>query len=99
MQRLYEWAAPGSKLFITIETKNPNLMTPKMQQFVDMFAQMETPYHFTTVSETLELVKPWVPDSSGFRPLANWLGVQNQITDADREGVELEFYGAFLVRQ
>ncbi len=99
MQRLYEWAAPGSKLFITIETKNPNLMTPKMQQFVDMFAQMETPYRFTTVPATLELVKPWVPDRSGFRPLADWLGVQNQITDADREGVELEFYGAFLVRQ
>ncbi len=98
MQCLYEWATPGSKLFTTIETKNPDLTTPGMQAFVNMFEQMGTPYHFQSVPEMTELCKPWQPDAQGFRPLADWLGLQSQITAADREGVELEFYGAFLVK-
>ena len=96
MNTLYEWAAPGSKMFATFETKLPQAMTPKMQQFVDMFDQMGSPYHFLTLEECQEVVKPWQPDERGFRPLAEWLGVQDQFTEEDREGVGLEFYGVFL---
>ncbi len=95
---LYNWAAPGSKMFATFETKDPDLMTPRMQQFVDMFDQMGSPYHFLTLEKSKELMKPWSADERGFRPLAEWLGIQDQITEEDREGVNLEFYGAFLVK-
>ena len=98
MNSLYEWAAPGSKVFATFETKLSDAMTPKMQQFVDMFDQMGSPYHFLTLEECRELVKPWQPDEQGFRPLGEWLGIQDQITEEDREGVGLEFYGVFLVK-
>ncbi len=97
-QALYDWAAPGSKLFATFETKDPNLMTPKMEQFLAMFDQMGSPYHFLTLEQSKELMKPWTADERGFRPLAEWLGLQDQITEEDREGVNLEFYGAFLVK-
>lgn len=97
--RLYEWAAPGSRLFTTFETKNPALTTPKMDQFVGMFSQMGTPFYFTTPEHALELVKPWTPDENGLRPLATWLNIEDQIVEADREGVELEFYGAILKKQ
>jgi len=95
---LYEWAAPGSKLFATFETKDPNLTTPRMDQFVAMFDQMGSPYHFLTLERAQELMKPWTADERGFRPLAEWLGLQDQITEEDREGVGLEFYGAFMVK-
>jgi hypothetical protein len=98
MQALYEWADPGSKIFATFETKDPDLMTPKMQQFVDMFEQMGSPYHFLTLEESRELVKPWKPNEVGFQPLAAWLGIEDQITQEDREGVGLEFYGVHLVK-
>lgn len=96
---LYDWAAPGSKMFATFETKNPDLMTPQMQQFLDMFERMGSPYHFLTLQEAQEWMKPWEADEHGFRPLAEWLGLQDQITEEDREGVELEFYGAILVKK
>lgn len=99
MEGLYEWAAPGSKMYATFETKDPDRMTPKMQQFVDMFDQMGSPYHFLTLEESKRLVKPWQTDEQGFQPLAKWLGVEDQITDEDREGVGLEFYGVHLVKK
>lgn len=96
---LYEWAAPGSKIFATFETKDPNLMTPRMQQFLEMFDRMGSPYYFLTLEQSIELMKPWEADEPGFRPLAEWLGVEDQITEEDREGVGLEFYGAILVKR
>jgi O-methyltransferase involved in polyketide biosynthesis len=98
MDALHEWAAPGSKMFATFETKLADAMTPKMQQFVDMFDRMGSPYHFLTLEETQKVVKPWQPDERGFRPLAEWLSIGDQFTEEGREGVGLEFYGAFLVK-
>jgi hypothetical protein len=95
---LYDWAPPGSKLFASFETKAEDLMTPKMQQFVDMFDQMGTPYHFMTMKNAEALMKPWTVDENGFRPLAEILGLQDQITEEDREGIGLEFFGAILVK-
>lgn len=94
---LYEWAPSGSKLFASFETKDPDAMTPKMQQFVDMFERMGSPYHFLTLDRSRELMKPWAQDARGFRPLFEWLGEEETAME-DREGVELEFYGAVLVK-
>lgn len=96
MEGLYEWAASGSRLYGTFETKDPALTTPKIQQFVEMFNQMGTHYQFTTVEEAQEFMEPWQVDEEGFKPLAAWLGVEDQFTEEDREGVDLEFYGAFF---
>jgi O-methyltransferase involved in polyketide biosynthesis len=93
---IYEWAPKGSKLFATFETKAPDLMTPKMQEFVDMFAQMGSPYHFLTLEESKRLIGPWQVVEPGFRPLAEWLNLEDQMTEADHEGVGLEFYGVHL---
>jgi O-methyltransferase involved in polyketide biosynthesis len=98
MATLYAWAPEGSKMFVTFETKDPDKMTPKMQQFVDMFDQMGSPYHFLTLEESKRLVQPWQAADPGFCPLATWLDVEDQITEEDREGVGLEFYGTHLVK-
>lgn len=94
---LYEWAPSGSKMFATFETKAPEAMTSKLQQFVDMFDQMGSPYHFLTPERSKALMEPWVEDAQGFRPLFEWLGEDEPPTE-EREGVDLEFYGTFLVK-
>ncbi|HIE55921.1 MAG TPA: hypothetical protein EYP90_12225 [Chromatiaceae bacterium] len=98
-QALYEWAAPGSKLFLTVESKNPALTTPQLDQFVDMFRQMGDAYYFITVEEANEMVKPWQPDEKGYKTLAEWLDIEDLFTPEDHEGVELEFYGVFLEKK
>lgn len=97
-QKLYDWAAPGSKLFVTFETKDPNLMTPELEQFLAMFQQMGTHYQFTTLAEAKETMAPWQADERDYLPLYTWLDLEGQFTDADREGVDMQFYGAILVK-
>jgi O-methyltransferase involved in polyketide biosynthesis len=98
VEALYGWSPPGSKIYCTFETKNPDLMTPDLEKFIAMFDQMGAYYHFSTLERSRELMLPWMADERGFQPLAEWLGVQDQLTAEDREGVELEFYGAILVK-
>lgn len=95
---LYDWVAPGSKLFATFESKAEHLMTPPFEQLLTVFEQMGSPYHFLTLPRSKELVEPWQPDARGFRPLDEWLDGADPTTTADREGVGLEFYGAILVK-
>jgi SAM-dependent methyltransferase len=94
---LYDWAPEGSRLFATFETKAEGSMTPKMQQLVDMFDQMGTPYRFLTLKTAKELMAPWSDDGRGYCPLAELLGLE-QVPIEDREGVDLEFYGAVFVK-
>lgn len=95
---LYNWAAPGSKLFCTFETKHANLTTPKLEQFLGMFAQMGSPYYFLTPEQSRALSHPWRIEEGAYKPITEWLDTPDLITPEDREGVELEFYGAILVK-
>jgi O-methyltransferase involved in polyketide biosynthesis len=95
-RQIYDWAAPGSKLFCTFETKNPDLTTPNLEQFVGMFAQMGSPYYFLTPEQSKELVRPWRIDQ--YQSITDWLEAPELIEEEDREGVDLEFYGAILAK-
>src|SRR5262245_12317884 len=84
---LYAWAAPGSRLYITYETKQPHLMTPQMEQFLAMFEQAGSPFYLYTRDECIALSQPWQLPSSGLVPLHTFLGLpSNYITEEDREG-------------
>jgi O-methyltransferase involved in polyketide biosynthesis len=98
VQKLYDWAAPGSKLFATFETKDPNLTTPQLEQFLDMFQQMGVTYNFTTLAEAQETMKPWQADERGYLPLYTWLDIEDQFSEKDYEEIDLQFYGAILVK-
>lgn len=96
MAATYAWAAPGSKMWVTWETQAEGKMTPQWGQFLGMFEQMGSPLHLIPEVRARELVAPWQPDARGFRPITEWVGLQDYITEADREQVGLEFYGVFL---
>ncbi|AEI65738.1 SAM-dependent methyltransferase [Corallococcus macrosporus] len=97
---LYEWAAPGSKLFATFETKSPDLSTPKWEQFVGMFRQMGERFQLYSLPEYLDLCGPWARDATGVLPVREFLGLPPEhITDEDREGVGIEFYAVVLEKR
>lgn len=96
MHATYNWAAPGSKMWVTWETQDEGKMTPQWAQFLGMFEQMGSPLHLVPEAKAKELVAPWQPDARGFRPITEWVGLKDYITEADREQVGLEFYGVFL---
>jgi O-methyltransferase involved in polyketide biosynthesis len=98
LSTLYDWVAPGSKVFATFETKAEHLMTPKMDLLLATFEHLGSPYHFLTLARSKELVLPWQADARGFCPLDEWLIDAEPSTTADREGVGLEFYGAILIK-
>jgi hypothetical protein len=94
---LYSWAAPGSCLYITYETKQPDRMTPRMEQFLAMFEQAGSPFYLYTREECIALSQPWQLPSTGLVSLHTFLGLPSDyITEDDREGVGLEFYAAIL---
>jgi len=99
MQELYDWAAPGSKICVTFESKNPEMTTPKMDQFLGMFDQMGAHFEFITLEQAKEIMGSWVVDERGYQPIAKWLGVEDMFTEEDHEGVELEFYAAILEKK
>ncbi|NVJ03864.1 SAM-dependent methyltransferase [Myxococcus sp. AM001] len=97
---LYDWAAPGSKLFTTFETKSPDLSTPKWEQFVGMFRQMGESFQLYSLPEYLDLCGPWARDATGVLPVREFLGLpQEHITAEDREGVGIEFYAVVLEKR
>lgn len=94
---LYEWAAPGSRLYITYETKAPGFMTPKMEQFISMFEQAGSPFWLYSLDECIALSEPWQIPERGLVPLREYLDLPPEhITEEDHEGVGLEFYAAIL---
>ncbi|NTW01750.1 MAG: hypothetical protein HGA19_10705 [Oscillochloris sp.] len=94
---LYAWAAPGTKIYITYETKLPGLMTPQMEQFIDMFRQAGSPFWLYSLEECITLSQPWQLPAAGLVPLREFLGLPpDYITEVDHEAVGLEFYAAIL---
>lgn len=94
---LYDWAAPGSKLYITYETKEPGRMTPRMRQFIDMFRQMDAPFWMYSLEESVAMSAPWRIPAGGLVPVREFLGLpEAHVSEEDHEGVGLQFYAAIL---
>ncbi len=72
-------------------------MTPRMEQFIDMFRQAGSPFWMYSLEESIELSQPWRIPGGAPVPLREFLGLpEGHITEEDHEGVGLEFYAAIL---
>ncbi|CAM3229491.1 hypothetical protein G4177_24160 [Corallococcus sp. ZKHCc1 1396] len=97
---LYDWAAPGSKLFTTFETKDPTKTTPQWEQFVGMFKTMGEHFELFSLPEYLKLCEPWTPGPGGIQTVREFLGLpEDYITQEDRQGVGIEFYAVILEKK
>lgn len=97
---LYDWAAPGSRLFVTFETKDPALTSPRWEQFEGMFHRMGEPFRLCALDAYLDMCRPWTVDATGPVPLQKFLGhPEGYVTEEDREGIGLEFYAVVLEKK
>lgn len=96
-RELYDWAAPGSKLFTTFETKDPDKTTPRWEQFTGMFQRMGESFHLYSLPEYLDFCLPWTPDKAGVLTVREFLGLPPEhVREEDREGIGIEFYAVVL---
>jgi hypothetical protein len=95
---LYDWAPAGSKLYVSFETKNPEKITPQWEAFLGAFAATGSPMQLHSLEKNIELMQPWQVDK--LNPLSKFLGLPADfVTEADREGIDLEFLGCIMKKQ
>lgn len=71
LRRLYEWAAPGSRLaisYIAVE-QEVERNDPVMQ----MYHKMGNPLYPRTITQALQLTAPWQPCGAGLRKLTEYI--------------------------
>lgn len=96
-QALYDWAPEGSQMYSTYETKDKDKTTPAWEQYLGMFAATGSPMYLVSLEENTEMMKPW--RTLSVEPLADYLGKpEGYITEADREGIDVEFYATRLAK-
>lgn len=94
---LYDWAAPGSRIFITYETKLPEMTSPGLEGFVDVFHQSGEIFRFYALEDLLAWSQPWHVPENGLMRIQDFLGLpEDYVTEEDHEGIGLEFYAAIL---
>jgi hypothetical protein len=70
-QALYDWAAPGSYLAVSIASENwPN--EPDLAAVVDSYRRSNLIGHFRTPAQLQDLVQPWKMTEEGIQPNTVW---------------------------
>lgn len=97
-QTLYDWAPVGSKLFLVFQTHGELEMPESYYEFLNLCRQSQLPIELHTLENSVEMLHPWHP--SLVEPITQFLGLpEDFINDADREGINMAFYAAFLLKQ
>ena len=73
------------------------LTTPRLEQFLDLFRQAGSPFWLYSLEECIALSAPWQLPAGGVVPLQEYLQLPpDYLSEADHEGVGLEYYAAIL---
>ena len=95
IQVLYNWAAPGSVLalsYIYVDQSHPDFAAAAAQYkgFAGSQVYMRSP------DDIVQACAPWVIRDN--RPLAEMLGVEHVVGEAERMGMNVEMFGALMER-
>lgn len=75
---IYDWAAPGSKLFLS-DSDVPE-MSEQSQKMVDLYENLQR-LHIRSLDRVKRAVGPWKLLEPGFRPLEEWVELENRVTN------------------
>lgn len=93
MRALHDWAAPGSVLACSFPCGD--LATPHTADLLAGFRRNSgSDVHLRDEAAMAELCAPWRLRES--KPLTSWLAIEDQVNEADREGIGIEMYGAIF---
>jgi hypothetical protein len=98
---LYEWAGPGSCWAFQAQGADTNPDNPEMQQAMQIYASMGTPFYMRRLEKLQQLVLPWHVDEQGFISMLEWHSMgQDTLTDEDRDAVGEAGagYGSYLIK-
>jgi hypothetical protein len=101
MQVLYDSTGAESCLVFNAQFADVNPNNPDMIRVMKIYEQMGSPGHVRTKEQYRELVKPWHPDSQGFKSLLEWHGFsESELGKEDRDafGPGGAGYGAYLIK-
>jgi len=80
LSMLYDWAAPGSKLYIS---DNDLASIPaSVKKTLDMYEKMGQPTYLRPLKRTRELIGKWTIQEPGFLPLADWVQLGEKTMEA-----------------
>lgn len=102
MQILYDWAAPGSCVYLTTDDTPQSARTSnESREFTGRYRKMNQELFLKTRDRTVELCKPWTLADPGFRTIEDWIDIENnysQQVETNWKGVGA-LYGAFFVKE
>jgi O-methyltransferase involved in polyketide biosynthesis len=76
MKTLYDWAGPGSKLFLC--DTNVDVVTEVSRQLDTFYAQVKQPIYQRTRKQLLELLNGWKVCPPGLQALEEWLPIERK---------------------
>jgi len=82
MKTLYDWAEPGSRLFLCdvgFEGAAPNR---KFEQAGKMYEMLGQPIYVRSKAKLVDICRPWAAVEPGFRPLEEWMGLKAGVAEA-----------------
>lgn len=102
MNVLFEWAEPGSVLYLTTDdTPASSQESAEAAEFTDRYKKMSQELFVKSRARTEELCRPWVLKEPGFKTIEDWLKVDTNYSERvekDWKGVGA-LYGAFFVKE
>lgn len=77
LRTIYDWAAPGSKLFMS---DNDVVLTERSTEMVKLYENLQS-LHIRKLDRVKELIQPWTICEPGFMPLEDWVGMDHKVTE------------------
>ena len=79
LRTAYDWAAPGSRLFLT--DNDVSSLNPQMRELMEIYKNMGQPSFPRSVKTLKELVQPWKVSEPGPLALEEWVGIGKRVTN------------------
>jgi hypothetical protein len=83
---IYEWASPGTRLYISDFASDSSQVTARQQESADHYKnKLSQAAYWRTLDTLVELASPWKVRDPGFKPLEDWLGTNAGAGDNEKK--------------
>jgi hypothetical protein len=98
MKVLYDWTAPGSRLFLCDACFEGASVSPTLQETFNIYEKLGQPMTFRSLDTLKQLIQPWKVREPGFLPLEEWIGMKAVVAEETQKADEVIVRGAILER-
>jgi len=96
MRVLYDWAAKGTRLYISDADNDPSNAPATMQEMSATYKKIGQPMFTRSLKTLLELCKPWKVVDPGFRRLEEWVNLKVGVGEAEELMMGGPIFGGIL---